>query len=285
MKQSQTKHNSLVLIGSAENPAWLELFQTAADNLQCVVTLVPIDQIDITLGKYKVNLGKHHDKIVSADAIVFLQERYERNYYYLSLLLPDNIRILNRTSILKFPTLADKFIQYAFLHKQVNTGQVFLPGAQEKNKLLPSLPAIAKSLGASDISFGSRGIFKIDSQSEAEELMQTRWPIVFQEQCSKDPDIDYRTIILNGIELGTAKRERYGEGKKSWSQFSLDKTTAQKFIDITHQLNLEFCAFDYGLDDGETILYEVNRFPFFKRFSEELNIDVARQLLFELTKK
>ena len=283
------KQNKFLIIGDIYPASWKDSYIAAAKERGCEAEFIDVSmiRIDIELGNISIFNGEK--SITDYTHIIFLSEVYERLYYYICYLLKDsNIKVLNSRSILKYPSFSDKFLQALIVNKSgIKTPKT----SYALNPILINdkyeYPMIVKTLGASHSSHSGRGVMKIFTKSHLEYTYATNieGALKAQEFLDINPIHDFRTIILNGKSLGTIKKiPAEGEFRTNSPREAIHINDNPKHIEmllnLSKEIDCDFFAPDYIVQDNEMIIFEINRFPSFPAFGSHVASDVIDSMIF-----
>lgn len=282
-----TMKNKFLIIGDIYPSSWKDAYIIAAKSNGDEADFIDVSMIRIDIEQGNISIIGNENPITSYTDIIFLSEVYERLYYYLCYLLQNSpVRILNSKSLLKYPTLSDKFLQTLISNK------VGIATPRTSYALNPLLiqdvyqyPLILKTLGASHSSHSGRGVIKIFTKKHLDYTYATNIEggLKAQEFLEINPVHDFRTIILNGKSLGTIKKlppegEFRTNGPKEVIHVPDNPKHIELLLKLANEIECDLFAPDYIIREDKMIIFEINRFPSFSAFGSSVASEVIKYM-------
>ncbi len=275
----------LLIIGDTFVPKWIEAFEEGAINNGLSHEFIDVKKLVISATDNNPRVTSHQQEFEDADIIVMLDERYETVHYFLCLLYP-NKRILNKKSLLTHPNLSNKFIQSIVIQKfaDITPKAVFTPQAENLTSDDITFPMVTKNSN-SEVSYTGYGVGLVNNIEDVKAVFNHRpiHEIKIEEFLAMDEIYDFRTIVLDGVPLGTVKRNSVEGFKSNMSDKQEKYLQSEEILDklssLCKSLGLEYCGIDYILHEGKLKIFEINRFPFFGRFQDAVGIHLGEIII------
>jgi hypothetical protein len=271
---------NLVVLGANEWWANRYIKAASANDIQNA-SYIDVRDLAILTGK-GTSFGVHQQTLAAADIFIFLAEKYEYIYNYVSLAFPNKLT-LNGKNIKEYPEFSDKFIQSLLVSRVGEYMPDTLFSLDQTNPTVESLgwPQIIKLKKSSQ----GAGVYKAAKARDRLEIISEFAPqsTLSQRFVSAHPVIDFRTITLGEEIVGTTERTISSgfktNGAKGQKKIEQTPAVLEVIQSISQQLMLDLAAYDYIIRDGKPVIYEINRYPYLHKFESALNIDLSDKII------